>query len=306
MMAPADRNPNSVASLDWSLLRAFAEVAQSGSVLRAAQVLELTQPTLSRQIAALEAAVGYALFVRSTRGMRLTPRGQALLEPVMQMREQSFSAGRIAQGQQENISGLVRISASEIVSSFMLPAMLCDLQKRHPGLEFAVQASNTLSNLVEREADIAVRMIRPRQAGLITRHVADFRVVMAAHRQYLARAGMPTEPSRLFEWSMIGFDQDRSLEKGFAQNGIPPRLQRWAYRSDSHAVCWQLVQQGAGIGFVTDLLVDAHPDIVRVMPDLPTPHLPVWLTVHRDLRSSPRLKAVYEALAEAFATLSTA
>lgn len=293
-----------MAGLDWSALHAFAEVAHCGSVLRAARALGLTQPTVSRQIAALEARLGYPLFQRSPRGMRLNARGQALLAPIERMRQESHALARLAQAQQEHVAGNVRISASEIVSAYMLPAMLDEIRQRHPQLDFTIVASNQLSNLVEREADIAVRMLRPRQAGLVTRHVGDFRVVMAAHRRYLQKAGVPRDASRLFDWQMIGFDRDRSLERAFAAHGIPPSAQRWSYRCDSHAVCWQLVRQGMGIGFVTDRVADREPDIVRVLPQLPTPYLPVWLTMHRDMRASARLRLVFDALAQAFEGLT--
>lgn len=293
-------NIPTTAEPDWALLRAFLEVARSGSLSRAALALGSSQPTLSRQMAQLEAQLGHALFERSTRGVRLTEAGAALRAPAERMREQAQQFALVAAGRSTTLAGTVRVTASEVVSAYVLPGLLVGLRQAHPEIQIELVASNTIENLLERDADIALRMLRPKQSALVARRLADQPMGMYAHRDYIARRGRPTGATMLqHEW--VGYDRSDQMLRGFAAAGYPVHRELFAFRCDNQIVAWQAVLAGLGIGAMTQRVAALSPELVRVLPKLPIPPLQLWLTAHRELRGTPRLKIVFDALAHALA-----
>ena len=293
--------------LDWNLLRAFVLVADLGSLSRAADVLGASQPTLSRQVAALESEVGAALFERVARGLRLTEAGAALLEPARRMMAAAQALSLAAGGQSKTLAGTVRLTASEVVSAFVLPAILARLAEAHPGIEVELVATNRVDNLLEREADIAIRMVQPEQSALITRKLADWPLGFYARSDYLARMaqkmGGPVRADRLGDYRWIGFDQSDQMIEGFRMMGQPVDRHFFAFRCDNQIVDLQAVRAGLGIGVVMHHLAAGFLELEPVLPELPLPVLPIWLTAHRELRSVPRIRLVFDFLAEALAAL---
>jgi DNA-binding transcriptional LysR family regulator len=289
---------------DWNLIRSFVAVVEQGSLTRAAEVLGLSQPTLSRQIAELEGSIGAALFERVARGLKLTRTGENLVEPARYMMAAARSLGMAAATQDNGLRGTVRITASEMVSGFVLPALLRELAQLHPEIQIELVASNQVSNLLEREADIAIRMIRPAQSALIARHLTDWPIGMYGHKDYLA--GLPALPSRnqaatlalmqKFRW--LGLDQSDQFIAGFRAAGIQIDRSFFDFRCDNHLVNWQAIQQGLGIGIAMQWLAERNPDLEQVLVEQELPSLPVWLTTHRELKSSKRIRTVFDFLAE--------
>lgn len=296
--------PVKARAVDWNLLSAFAHLVSAGSLTKAASAAGVSQPTLSRQIRLLERQLGLDLFERTARGMRLTESGQSLVARASRMRDEADGIARTAQGLDAEVSGVVRISASELTANHILPPVLTRLRQLHANIEFEVVATNALSNLLSREADIAVRMAAPRQRELIARKVALLRVGIYAHKRYLRKRGSPKSLAELLKCDLIGFDQDDSLRKGLMAAGAPSSALRFAFRSDSHELCWQMVRAGYGCGFITTLIAATDRDVLQVLPSAAVPALPVWLTVHREVRSSARLRLVYDALASALGSLA--
>lgn len=284
--------------LDWNLLRSFLAVVEAGSLTQAAQRLSLSQPTLSRQIAALEAAVGAPLFERTARRLKPTAAGLALTEPAQRMRAAVQAAGALLTQQRRGLAGTVRLTASEVVSAYVLPQVLSRLAQRHPEIEVELVASNRIDNLLEREADIAVRMVRPSQGTVITRHIADWPLGLYAHADYLASVDGTVDARRLRRYRWIGQDQDTDLIEGFAAAGLAVDRHFFGLRCDHQIVTVQALCAGLGIGVALEP-VARHLQLVRVLPQLPAPSLPVWLTAHRELRASRRLRTVFDFLAEA-------
>jgi DNA-binding transcriptional LysR family regulator len=292
--------PFDPAQLDWNLLRSFGAVMDHGSFTQAAQQLGSSQPTLSRQIAQLEAALGAPLFERTARGLLPTAAARALAEPAARMlaaaRACAVAADETA-GAQASLAGTVRLTASEVVSCHVLPPLLAALARRHPQLQIELVASDQLDNLLEHEADIAVRMVRPTQTALITRHIADWPLGLYAHRELLADA--PADlPALLSGTRKVGFDQSQLMIEGFRRAGYTLTRQDFHFRCDHQVVNLAAVRAGLGVGVVMVPLARRLPELVRVVPDAALPVLPVWLTAHRALRSSRRLKTVFDALAE--------
>jgi len=289
--------PATAAAIDWSLLSAFVQLVDAGSLSKAARKSGLSQPTLSRQIQLLERQLKMLLFERSARGMQLTGAGMNLVEHAMRMREAADGAVRSAQGFEDDLGGSVRISASELTACHILPRILTKLRRQYPVIAFEVVASNEVSNLLNREADIAVRMTPPKQAEVVARKVTTLEVGIYAHKRYLRKQGVPESLADLMRCDLIGFDRDDSLSKGLIAAGATKSALRFAFRSDSHEVCWQMVREGFGCGFITAVIAATDRDVVRLLPRAAVPSLPVWLTVHREVRSNRRLRVVYDALA---------
>lgn len=299
-MNDKSRHRAAPAEPDWALLRAFLEVAGSGSLTRAAATLGSSQPTLSRQIAQLESHLGQALFERTTRGVKLTEAGIALRAPAERMREHAQQLTLAAAGRSQTLAGAVRLTASEIVSAYVLPDLLCPLRAAHPEIQIELVASNTLENLLEREADIALRMVRPTQSALVARRLADQPLGFYAHRDYIEAHGKPTAANMLqHQW--IGYDRSDQMLRGFHAAGFKVTREFFGFRCDNQVVAWQAVLAGMGIGISLKRVAALSPQLVRVLPSVPVAPLPLWITAHRELRGTPRLKLVFDTLAEAFA-----
>lgn len=287
--------------VDWNLLKSFCAVADLGSLTAAAGALGISQPTLSRQMAELEALAGVALFERLPRGLRLTEAGGALVVPARRMLAAAQSASLAATGQNRELAGTVRITASEVMSAFVLPPILAGLRAAFPAIQIELVASNRVDNLLEREADIAVRMVRPVQGGLVAKKIADYPTGFYAHESYLARNGWtaPHDAQRPYDW--IGLDQSNQLIEGFRAGGWDVDRSFFAFRCDSQIVGWHAVLAGMGVGIGLQRVAQDCPQLVQVMRDQPTPRLPVWLTAHRELRDSVRIRTVFDGLATALA-----
>jgi DNA-binding transcriptional LysR family regulator len=284
----------------WDLYRTFEAVLRTGSLSGAARALGLTQPSIGRHIDALEQAIGRDLFVRSQRG--LTPTAAALeLKPYAELLATTSSALlRTAEGHAGTIAGTVRISASEVVSAEHLPAMLSRLWHKHPVLAFEISSSDSVDDLLQRQADIAVRMVQPTQQSLIARKVAPLTLGLHAHADYLARRGTPFTLSDLADHDLIGFDTETPAIRALAEQF--PALDRasFALRVDSDVAQLAAIRAGFGIGICQVSLAPRAPRLVRVLAEDFTIDLDVWIVMHEDLRTSPRCRIVFDALVEEF------
>jgi DNA-binding transcriptional LysR family regulator len=272
-------------------------------VSRAAEATGASQPTLSRQIAALEAAIGAALFTRGARGSLLTEAGRALVGPARQMQAAAHSLQLAAKGQSQSLSGTVRISASEIMCVHFLPPMLLSLRDAHPEIQIDLLANNALDNLLERKADIALRMLRPAQDNLLARHLGDMAMGAYATQAYLARKGLEFSLHTMSAFDWIGYDKSELILRGTRALGLPMTRESFGMRCDNEIVCWQALLDGLGIGFGLDLLAVRYPELVRVFPAEWIPGIPLWLTAPLELRSNPRIRAVFDHLAKHFGLL---
>lgn len=286
-------------AFDWTLIRSFLAVIEAGSLMEAARRLGAHQPTLSRHMAELEAQLGVPLFERTRRGLTPTAAALAMISAARQMKAGADALSLSLEVQRHATTGTVRISSSQVVATWLLPPVLVALREAEPGIDVELVASNQLSNLLEREADIAVRMVRPRQGALIARKLADVPLTAAAHASYLERAGIPRKPKDLLRHRLVGYDRDNTILQGFARLGVAITREDFALRTDDQAAYVQLVAAGAGIGFVAAYTLRNWPDVQAVLPDLQIPPLPCWLAVHREVRASGVVRRVYDFLAEA-------
>ena len=286
-----------MSDFNWKLIPSFLAAHQHGSLLGAARALGISQPTVGRHVSALEAQLGTPLFERTGRGLVPTPAATRLADAARAMETGAQTLMRGAQQAQATLSGTVRLSASQPVACFLLPPLLARLRTELPGVQIELVVSNAVSDLLKREADIAIRMLRPTQGTLVARRIGQVGVSACAHTDYLARRGVPQQPADLLQHDLVGNDKVQEIYHGFAALGHPVGPEQFALRTDDLIAYWAAVRAGLGIGFVASYLLRNDPDLVPVLPDLPIPSLPVWLVVHREIRSSRRMRAVLDFLA---------
>jgi DNA-binding transcriptional LysR family regulator len=286
-------------SFDWGLLPTFLAALDRGSLLGAARQLGISQPTAGRHIAELEAQLGKALFERTGRGLKATALALELAGPARAMQTGALALADRLLDTQSQQTGTVRLTASQPVACFLLPPLLMQLRQALPAIQIELEVSNTVSNLLQREADIAVRMVRPEQSSLVARRIADVSLSACASTAYLARRGTPVQPAELLQHELIGYDQQDDMLRGFAAMGFPVTREHFALRTDDLIASWQAVRAGLGVGFTADYVIRTDPAVQRILPMLALPSLPVWLTVHREIRNNGRIRAVYDFLAHA-------
>lgn len=287
------------ANFDWRLVRSFLAALDSGSLLGAARTLRSTQPTIGRHVAELESQLGVLLFERSGRGLLPTPMALRLAESARAMETAADQLARSVSGAETGASGTVRITASQPVACILLPPVLAQMRQALPDIQVELVSSNEVTNLLRREADIAVRMVQPDQASLVARRIGKITLGAYADRDYLRRRGTPRQPQDLLAHDMVGYDRDDSILRGFASFGFPAGNDAFAFRTDDMIAYWQAVRAGMGIGFIADYVARSDARVQPVLPMLKIPALPVWLAVHREIRTSRRIRAVYDFLAEA-------
>lgn len=286
---------------DWSLWRSFGAVVEHGSLSAAARALNLSQPTIGRHVEALEVALGTVLFERTLTGLKPTETALRLYEPVETARNALAEAAMRAEGATSALSGSVRITASNVICNYVLPNMLYDLRQAFPQVAIELVPSDSVENLLLHEADIAVRMFRPTQLELITRKLGEIPLVAVAHERYLQQRGAPERLEQLMEHDLVGFDRSDLFIAGVRRMGLELGRADFRVRTDSQTTMFELIKAGLGIGFAQGPLIDATPGLRRLLPGFSPPPLEVWLTTHKELFTSRRIRAIYDRLAEGLA-----
>jgi DNA-binding transcriptional LysR family regulator len=288
----------SLTHADWSLIQSFLAVAETGSLSAAARQLDRSQPTLGRQIHALEDELGVSLFDRHARGLKLSEVGTQLLPMAQQMHTAMTSFSLAAAGQSQQLEGSVRITASVFASHHLLPPILAQIRALEPAIQLELVATDTTENLLYREADIAVRMYRPAQMDIISRYLGDVNLCFCAAQTYLDQAGRPQNPEDLFHHDLVGFDANEQIIKKMQQRGWPASKESFATRCDLQSAYWQLIRAGCGIGFSQIQVAEADPDVEVLDLDVEIEPLPVWLAAPQAMRQTPRIRRVWDLLAE--------
>ena len=287
-------------SPDWSLWRSFGAVVEAGSLSAAARKLGLSQPTLGRHIESLEQELGIALFERTLQGLKATETALRLYEPVSGAAQALVEAVLMAEGQSAALGGTVRITASTVISHYVLPQLLVGIRVAFPAVAIEIAPTDSAENLLLREADIAVRMFRPTQLELITKKLGVIPILCCAHESYLARYGRPERPDDLRQHDLIGLDRSELIISGARGMGYGLARADFVLRTDSQTTIWELAKAGLGITFAQAGLIRDTPGMVALLPEISLP-LEVWLTTHRELFTSRRIRVIYDALADALA-----
>ena len=286
-------------SIEWELYRAFLGVLREGSLSGAARALGVAQPTVGRHVAALEAALGLVLFTRSQTGLLPTEAAFALRPHAQAMESTAAALERAASGLRDGVeaaAGTVRISVSEVVGVEVMPAIVAGLAWRHPALKVELVLSNRVQDLLQREADIAVRMTAPRQEQLVARRVGAIELGFHAHPDYLGRRGTPATLDDLAAHALIGYDRPTPFVRQAAKALPGYARDRFTLRTDSDVAQLALIRAGAGIGVCQVPLAARTPALVRVLADAFAFRLDTWVTMHEDLRASPCCRVAFDAL----------
>ena len=284
-------------SFDWNLARTFLAVADEGSLSAAARALGQTQPTISRQIAALEAALGITLFERTGRSVALTPAGVDLLDHVRTMSGGADMVMLAASGNSQSIEGQVRITASELMSGHILPPLLADLRRQAPALDIQLVADNGMRDLMRREADIAIRHARSDQPNLVAKRLRDKVMRFYASQDYLDSKGEPAAADLSGHQLISYIDPDRMLDYLLP---VGLKLTRASFRlsSSSQLVALQMARAGLGMIIIPDRIAQSIPGLVPVLTSIEPFRIPTWLVAHRELRTSRRIRLVFDFLAD--------
>ncbi|MEP0068663.1 LysR family transcriptional regulator [Pyruvatibacter sp.] len=288
-------------SFDWNQIRAFLATAEKGSFSGAARALKTTQPTIGRQISALEDTLGVTLVERSVRGLTLTEAGRDLMDHVRAMGEAATLISMAADGQSQQVTGDVTITSTDLFGVTIMPELLMPLRDMAPGIRIRIAASSDIQNLTKRDADIAVRHVRPDQPDLIARHVGDFRATLYASRAYLDRAGRPTSMRDVAEHTFVSALETDAMLATLRDQGLPFQAENFVMASDSGAVVWEMVKAGYGMSMLPETMCDPEPGIEKVFPTLTPIVFPVWLVTHRELRTNRRIRVVFDLLARGLA-----
>ena len=284
---------------DWSLIRSFLAALDQGSLLGAARALSSSQPTIGRHIAELESQLGVSLFERTGRGLLPSETALRLADSARAMETGALQLARNVSVAQAGVSGTIRLAASQPVACVLLPPVLAQMRLALPDVQVELVVSNKVSNLLRREADIALRMVQPDQATLVAKRIGKISLGAYAHRDYLRRCGTPRQPADLASHELVGEDQGGAIVQGFASFGVPLQRENFATRTDDLMAYLEAVRAGLGVGFLADYVARADPNLVALLPMLKIPPLPIWLAVHREIRTSRRIREVYDFLATA-------
>lgn len=288
-------------SFDWNQARAFLATAEEGSLSAAARALGLTQPTLSRQVAALEESLNVYLFARVGKSLELTQSGLDLLEHFRAMGEAANSISLAASGKSQAIEGRVSITATDLMAAFYLPPILKALQKRAPLIEIELVVANDIRDLTRREADIAIRHVRPEQPSLVAKLIGERDAHLFAASSYLESIGHPQSKLEVSKADFIGIGNlDRALA-GYKEFGLDLTRANFKLMANSGTVVWELVKQGLGISMLPDEYGELVEGVEMVLPELAGLTFPVWLVTHRELHTSRRIRLVFDLLAEMLA-----
>ncbi|MCW3847140.1 LysR family transcriptional regulator [Sphingomonas sp. LB-2] len=282
---------------DWERQRAFLAVLRDGSLSAAARTLDLAQPTVRRRIEELEANLRTPLFTRSPGGLIPTERGLALREHAEAMALAADAFMRSASAGAEEVAGTVRISASDVIAVEVLPPILAALREKHPRLVIALSPTNRNEDMLRREADLAVRMVRPKQEALVARWVGSIPLGLHAHRDYLAAHPLGTIDA-ITDHALIGVESHSPVLREIQDQGFAVGLDDFSFRSDNDLAQLAAIRAGLGIGFCQVPLARRDPALVRVFPDAISMDLDTWVVAHEDQRGVARIRATFIALVD--------
>lgn len=277
----------------WELYGAFLAVMHTGSLSGAARALGVAQPTMRRQIESLEQQLGVALFTRTPNGLMPTDLAHATLPYAESLAASAKALVRAVSGDRNADAGTVRITASEVVGVEVLPPILMELRRQRPRLQLELAVTNRTEDLLRRDADVALRMTEPTQAGLVRKRAARIELGLYASASYLARHPVPRSTRDLTDGrALVGPDRARAQLEALAAAGLPTDSRAFALRTDSDLAQLAAVRAGVGIGVCQ---VPLHGSLVRVLPQLAF-HLEAWVVMHEDLRRVRRVRTVFDHL----------
>ncbi|NQY34228.1 MAG: LysR family transcriptional regulator [Alteromonadaceae bacterium] len=283
-------------NLSWEFIQSFAEVAKFGSLSKAAIALNTSQPTLSRQMSALEKNIGITLFDRSTQGLKITKAGSRLIESCEAMQRNAEHFSRIAASSTLSLAGNIRISANEVIGLYYLPEIIAKFNQQYPEVTVEIEISNQQTSLSKREADIALRMFRPTQTNLIAKRLPDIKLNFVASKTYLLNNAEPKTLQEAFEHNLIGYDHDLQFLKAVKQLGWPIVEENIRNKTDFLPLQIELARKGGGITVTHNNLLKQFPELQIILAGTEIPSLEFWLVCHADVQHNQRIRVMMDFL----------
>jgi DNA-binding transcriptional LysR family regulator len=284
---------------DWADIRLFLAILDHGSLVAAAGHLELTQPQVGRRLSAFEERLGTPLFVRSGRRMQLADAGAATLDSARRMESEMLAIERSVEIQSKGLCGQVTISATEGTGTEWLTPVLFAFHQQYPDISVKVLIESRAVDLIHREADIALRMGRPKQPDLIARRLVTIGFGLYATQKYLQEAGAVSTIDSLSVHQLVVLEMpDNRMEPNAIVLAMGKRTGHATYSTNSPAAQLSAVLAGFGIGMVSHRWASMNPSLVRVLPEYKPLEVELWLVSHEELRHSARIRALSDFIAE--------
>jgi len=282
----------------WDLYRSFLAVLRLGSLSAAGRTLGLTQPTVGRHIAMLQAGLGgRVLFTRSQTGLMPTAAAHELRPHAEDMAAAAAAFVRIASGNLEETAGVVRLAAADVVGVEILPPILSEFRYRYPNTVIELSLSNQMADLLRRDADIAVRMVRPKQKALLAKRAGKAALGFHAHRRYLERYGYPERLEDLAHHTLIGFDRTLPFADLLDAVPLPVTRELFAFRSDNDLAQLAALRSGFGIGICQTGIARRDPDLLRLLGKHFKVEMEIWVVMHNELKRISRMRLMFDHLA---------
>lgn len=282
----------------WETYRSFLAVMTEGSLSAAARKLDLTQPTLGRHIDELEETLGQSLFTRSQTGLIPTQAARELLPHAQAMASAADALIRTASGTEREERGTVRVTASVFIGGEVMPEILTRFREKHPSIAVELVLSDATQDLLRREADIAVRMVQPKQEALIAKKIGSTTLGLFGRRDYLERYGTPQSLEDVAGHALIGFDKETAFERGLKDMGLPLTREMFMLRVDNDAARANALRAGYGLGLCQIGVARRSPDLVHLLPKAIKFDLPLWMVMHKDLKDTRRVRLLFDHLVE--------
>ena len=283
----------------WDLYRSFLAVMREGSLSGAARALAMTQPSLGRHIRELEAALDASLFTRSPQGLLPTELALQLVPHAESMASATAALRRAVSAGEDVARGVVRVTASDVIGTEVLPPMLAAFRRENPKVIIELAVTNRSEDLLRKDADLAIRMTRPTQQALVTRQLGRIELGLHAHRRYLRRYGTPMSLDELRAHSLIGFDREPPYVRTLRPRDLPWSRELFALRTDNDLAMLAAIRAGYGIGICQAPLAARDPKLVRLLPEQVAIPLEAWAVMHEDLRRNPAIRRLFDHLAAA-------
>jgi DNA-binding transcriptional LysR family regulator len=282
----------------WDLYRSFLAVLRLGSLSAAGRALGLTQPTLGRHIAMLQASLGgRVLFTRSQNGLMPTAAAHELRPHAEDMAAAAAAFVRIGSGNLEEAAGVVRLTAPEVVGIEVLPPILSEFRYEYPNTVVELSVSNQMADLLRRDADIAVRMVRPKQKALLAKRAGKVALGFYAHRRYLERYGYPERLEDLVHHTLIGFDRVAPAAEFLDAVPIPVSRELFAFRCDNDLALLAALRSGFGVGICHTGIARRDPNLLPLLSKQFKVELEIWIVMHNELRRISRMRLMFDHLA---------
>jgi DNA-binding transcriptional LysR family regulator len=282
---------------DWDEFRYFLAVARNRSLSAAARQLRVTQSTVGRRIEGLERRLGAKLLTKTPDGYVLTTAGLHALQNAERMESEAHALERQLAGLDMRLGGSVRVTTIETLGAVVLAPLFAELRRRLPEISLELVTDNRSLSLFKRDADIAVRLARPEQRDLVIKKIGDIAFALYASKDYLRQHGNPTFTTGCDGHTVIALYQDFPSFPDARWLANLTSGAKLAFVSNSRHIHVEATLQGIGLACLPRYLADRHDELVRLEAPSRAPSREVWLAVHRDMRRTPRIRAVFDAIA---------